>query len=288
MPCFFGIPIFKSFSKDKLQQKIHDLHFWLKVLIFPFLHLLAPLLMILIKVVATFRPTNKFVVSQKKLASLGESAFEATPQLFLQIKIAFDFESPVSKLQIVSIISSAMALSFPNCEIFIENQRSSSSSSFVLILKYFPVFFSNMAFRILAISIGVILLRFLILAVLGVYWILLGTLAQTIFRPGLNADFLECTILSFVTVSNIQNRPNSEAQQRFRCLGFYFTLIIYTALLLIFGIICNVSPESIFIPGVTGNSLYWDMIPLVKVSLPIHHVFGRYYTKDLLAGYFPI
>ena len=72
---------------------------------YPLLVFLTPIIFLLLKFRAIF-PHNWFIKSQKIVMSLGEAAWEASPQLTLQIFIVLmNIDQPVSKLQLVVILA---------------------------------------------------------------------------------------------------------------------------------------------------------------------------------------
>ena len=103
---------------------------------------------------------------QAKDASSGESLFEATPQIILQVCfLLIDFDTP-TKTQIWSVFSSAVTLTYLNTETYIESHEkflvleygnTSTLKELLNIGKFFPIFFLASIFRLL-IAMGVPLL----------------------------------------------------------------------------------------------------------------------------------
>ena len=84
--------------------------------------------------------------------AMGESAWEATPQLTLQLYIVLTtIDQDLQLIQIMVIASSALTLPIPAIELYL--QSNGKEESLKSILFYFPLFFFATVFRIMSVSI---------------------------------------------------------------------------------------------------------------------------------------
>ena len=85
--CFWSLTLYYvGFSRLKeIRKIIFSTQFIPKFFLFPFFYYLTPVIIILLKVVKILKPSSSFVKKQAKDASSGESLFEATPQIILQV-----------------------------------------------------------------------------------------------------------------------------------------------------------------------------------------------------------
>ena len=133
------------------------------VLFYPVLVVCTPLLIILVKMRVVF-PSDYFIKTQKSMVAMGESAWEATPQLVLQLYIVFlTIDRDIKWIQIMAIASSAFTLPIPAIELYLEGKN--QEATIKTILMYFPLFFLANVFRIASVSI--------FLAILSLPWTLL-------------------------------------------------------------------------------------------------------------------
>ena len=120
-------------------------------LVYPVLALLCPVLIVMMKIRVVFS-CDWFVKTQKVIMAMGESAWEATPQLTLQLYIVLTtIDQDLQLIQIMVIASSALTLPIPAIELYL--QSNGKEESLKSILFYFPLFFFATVFRIMSVSI---------------------------------------------------------------------------------------------------------------------------------------
>ena len=123
----------------------------ISILLLPIL----PIIFLQIKLLAVFKPNDKFIQAQARLGSRGEALFEATPQFILLLYNVLTSLQP-TPVQIFSMVTSSLTLSLPNLELYLTSR--SKEFGFKNILKNFSVFFSFSLFK--ALSVSLIFLHF--------------------------------------------------------------------------------------------------------------------------------
>ena len=107
--------------KNKSQVSGQSQGFRLKLLLFPLMYILSPLIFLYIKLLSIFKRDNKLMDHQKKMISTGEAVLEASPQYCLQMFILLHTLDPTPS-QWFSIITSLITLNIPNIEKYFGTQ----------------------------------------------------------------------------------------------------------------------------------------------------------------------
>ena len=106
-------------STKKLFEGKHNLKFFFIV---PLIILLSPIIMVFIHTLALFKPESEYIQMQKRVVKRGESSWEASCQLILQMFVVMRTLNPSWK-QIASIVASALSVSIASAEIYLETQN---------------------------------------------------------------------------------------------------------------------------------------------------------------------
>ena len=217
--------------------KVMTIDFCLKFLTYPLIILISPCLVVLIKL-RTILPHNINLSKQKSTMSAGESLFEATPQLALQIYIVLTRSDRFpSYLQWAAMVGSLLTLALPSIETFLDEKQ---KNGFNNIAKYFPVFFCNISFRVLSLSIVVTYFKFGALLIwLGLYMPLSALCVTIIYHHHhwtLKWIFTEETEyramvfgFSFATATNLSDTKDSVF---WRKVSAYWVFCFYCVILL--------------------------------------------------------
>ena len=240
-----------------------------KFLLFPLFYCLTPFLIILLKVLKLLRPSSPFVGSQVKIASTGESLFESTPQVMLQVYIILDNLYPPSLTQVLSIFSSAMTLSYLNIETYL---LSYDKYSFPNILKCFPLFLLASSFRVITIALAGVMVNGAGAFLIGVAYVVLLYIISRILNKIYNlkseenwqSQRSEFCILSFLTMTNL---ANSKMASIFRFISFYFITSTNLLIITIWQLICNIDPSGYWIPTfppIDGTSIIWRLVVFIQ------------------------
>ena len=211
------------------------------------------------------KPSSSFVKKQAKEASSGESLFEATPQIILQVCILLIKFDPPTETQISSIISSAASLTYLNTETYIESHEkflvleygnTSTKRELLNIAKFFPLFFLASIFRLLiAIGVpmldglGVMAIAIVMVAVLFIVSIILNKKYDLKSEENWQSQRAEFCLLSFLTMTNL---TDSRVAAMLRMFSFYFVTCTYLLISTVFLIICNIDPFGHEIPRFGG------------------------------------
>ena len=100
-----------------------------------------------------------FIRTQKVMMAYAEAAWEATPQMTLQFYIILVYaDQKIELVQYYSILSSALVLSIPSIETYLQGQE--REVKLLKILGYYPLFFTANLFKILSTAIILVLFTF--------------------------------------------------------------------------------------------------------------------------------
>ena len=100
-----------------------------------------------------------FIRTQKVMMGYAEAAWEATPQMTLQFYIILVYaDQKIELVQYYSILSSALVLSIPSIETYLQGQE--REVKLLKILGYYPLFFTANLFKILSTAIILVLFTF--------------------------------------------------------------------------------------------------------------------------------
>ena len=228
-------------------------------LIFPFLLILSPLFLLLIKFLAIVKPKNDLIQNQSRYCSLGESILEATPQLCLQLYVIFNSMSPSWK-QIFSIITSSLTLGLPNMEKFL-NYPDFQLKSFA---KYFLIFFLNSVFRVSSLSLittffhtYTFLIFFIVIVIEMTMILILLPIYKLYNEEDLQLQWIECGFLSWLTMTNFDN---TKAAVMLRMASTYFIFFLYSAFLLSITTICAINPNIVILSSFGIQELFAEVI----------------------------
>ena len=265
-----------------------------KALCYPLLLVVAPLLNIVIKFQSFLWPTSKFIESQKKIVSLNESAFEALPQLSLQLYIVLHNMVSPSWVQLFSIISSSMTLSLPHILKFIENHNGpelETKEKLKHVAKYFLIFFLNSLFKISSTVIFFLFFDKFHLASILVYNVILykfinfcGGYFNISNKKDFKIQMKESATMGFATTSNLEN---TQAAKRCRLLSFYYNLISYILALVSILIICYInftdSTPKLALKYLPLMNVKWGELNIVKDITYCYIVLGSVIAVGLLS-----
>ena len=216
-------------------------------LFFPFVFLLSPLVALVVSFRAIFRHNDVFwrVLTEYKFI---ECFIETSTQLCLQVYILMkDYPHPPTVLQTLSVTSATLCVAIPAMEKYLQHKPYTFKNYF----KFYPIFASNILFRIFTWSIIFFYFYFFYgVVILVCYMGLLASinlfLVKVIFAKDEKAwsDYKsqvgEMTVQSFLTISNLQETPAAIFCRKF---SFYASLFFNFSILLILLILCNLGVE---------------------------------------------
>ena len=242
------------------------------VLFIPLL-IFSPGIYVIIKFLAIFKVKNTLLQSQSSYGSRGEAILEAAPQLGLQLYIALLSLEP-SLTQILSIITSAAILSLPNIENYVAARG--LDFGFRTIFKNSLVFLPASLFKVLSVSILCVFLRgwtaLIIVATITLVFVCL-LITVRCFYDDLNDNgdddqqAWESVFLSWLTLAGL---GSSEYASVCRLYSTLLVTIIYSLVLTLILIVCNVDPDSGYIHG-PGP---WIELELVKKPVYMNLILG--------------
>ena len=211
---------------------------------------LTPLLFLAIKIAVVVRPENKFIVAQSKIVSFGETVFESTPQLILQLYIILQNWSTYSITQWFSIATSSMSLCLANLDKYLININKTGFKNFV---KYFPLIFLNSIFKVLSLVIIIVTIR---------GWSSLFIFLQLFLSFMINwktqTSNVESDTLGWLTITNLENKLNAT---KIRMVSIYYNVVVYSVVLLIILFVANTVPENVYI---YVHGFYWSDLELIQ------------------------
>ena len=264
-----GTGVYNFFSSVKVDLSPTKYHF----IFFMPLIIFSPFIFIIIKLFAIFKATNRFVQSQSGYGTRGEAILEAAPQLGLQLYIVMLSLDPTSN-QILSIITSAATLSLPNIENYISARG--GDFGFKTIIKNIPVFLPASLFKVLSVSILCVFLKgwtaLIIVATITLVFVCL-LITVRCFYDDLNDNgdddqqAWESVFLSWLTLAGL---GSSEYASVCRLYSTLLVTIIYSLVLTLILIVCNVDPDSGYIHG-PGP---WIELELVKKPVYMNLILG--------------
>ena len=243
----------QRFLSDVRRIALSFTYFWT----FPLFFAVSPFLIVLLKF-RSILPHNIYVLKLKCSLSLGESLLEATPQLILQFYIVLTrFGRGTSSSQWVAIAASLLSLSIPAIETFLDNKK---MHGFKYIGTYFPVFFLNMFFRVLSVSItsrflgtSCLIVIFFLFVVFGIFKYYPNWSPNNVQRI---AEFFESSILSPITISNLRNTREARSARKW---STYWITGLHITTLLIIMIFCNLGVDVEI-----DIDIWWSDLPLVE------------------------
>jgi len=231
---------------------------FLSSIIFCFLPPISPFILLLIEFVAVIKPNSKFIKSQVKIANRGESIFEATPQLILQLFIIL-FSGSASSSQVFSIVTSTASLCLPNIEDYLE-ARSKEFGIQQVMKNLFP-FLTITLYKIFTFSIICMFFKYdnfpySLFFPLGYFLLLLMFLGIVLKHFKLTEEdgwfaqiHFEELLLSWMTLTHL---GNSRTDAIIRTTSSLFVIVYNTGVLATVMVICNLNPEIFFFFGVTS------------------------------------
>ena len=211
-----------------------------------------------IKASTILRPNDELIKNQAKLATQGETVLESTPQLILQLYIVMT-KFDATGAQWFSITTSALSFCMGNLELYLDARNKSGLKNIVI---YFPLFFMTSIFKVMSLAIFVTFTQL---------WSLLGLcctlpIVRIFGKPFLrrykfdgdsNNNIINYSFnLHWLTFSPLSK--SGHATRGITLLTYYF-FVIYTMFLIVIALICNISPASVTIPGVSGSIIWADM-----------------------------
>ena len=229
---------------------------------------ISPAIFIGIKLLAIFKSGNTLLQSQSTFGSRGEGILEAAPQLGLQLYIVMLSLKPTQN-QVLSILTSVATLSLPNIENYVASRG--GEFGFKPIIKNIWLFLPASLFKILSISLLAVFLRGWVILVIVLItalmlWVVVITSRcynfSTISTAGDDLHIFECILLSWLTLGGLGSSRDAAVHRLFSTLT---VTIIYSLILVIIMIICNVDPDSGYV-YVTFEleQLLWSELHLVK------------------------
>ena len=237
-----------------LRENLGLLHF----LFFPVVFIFSPVLFLSIKAFTILRPNDEMIKSQAKVVTQGETILESTPQLILQLYIVMSMWNATGA-QWFSITTSAFSFCTGNLILFLEKRNKSGLKNIVI---YFPLFFMTSIFKVMSLAIFVTFTQL---------WSLLGLcctlpIVRIFGKPFLrrykfdgdsNTNIINYSFnLHWLTFSPLSKSGHST--RGITLLTYYF-FVIYTMFLIVIALICNISPASVTIPGVSGSIIWADL-----------------------------
>ena len=220
--------------KDQSKTIKEKWNFFLKYqisgfLFYPVMVLLSPFLLLVIKFLSVFKPKNEFIKHQARSSSRGESIFESTPQIILQLYIVFfNFTKP-SALQVFGILSSALSI----CICHLKKYEETREHKFGLraFLKNILFFSTHSIFRVLSVSIFLSLKTIGLIFLTICYWVpaflifftmvMKFVLKKKIIRH--RHQIKESIFLGWINLTNLENTKTSA---KFRLYTSAYTTIV--------------------------------------------------------------
>ena len=275
------------------------------IFFFPLL-ILAPVIFIIIKLLAIIKEENRFLKSQSSYGSRGEAILEAAPQLGLQIYIALLTMNP-SLNQKLSILTSAATISFPIIETYVSARG--MDFGFRSIMQNFLVFLSTSLFKVASVSIigvfmngwaiplimSIIILELVCLLSLETFYDIgpaevttpctssnhspgngIGveetylssySCAETLVIADRKQQLMECVFLSWMTLTNL---GNSKRAAVYRVVSTFLITFIYTVILIVFLIICKTNVSDGYTYRIHETGITWTELPLVSLQNGIY------------------
>ena len=204
-------PSKKEVDKRTKRQRITS--FAIHSLPFPLLLIFSPIIFLIMKGLAVFKPKSELLRLQSTIGNRGEAILEAAPQFALQCYIAF-VTLDLTWTQYFSIITSALTLSIPNMEQYVTSRSEEFGPK--SILKNIAVFFPGSLFRILAVSILGVFLKMWASVIFGAAISMLALcllIMVRCYKLSLGKDTWqqvgECLLLSWLTITNLTSGKSS-------------------------------------------------------------------------------
>ena len=245
-----------SLLKFKQSSEVSDelktpLKIFLQSLLFPFVFFLSPLLGLVVAFRGIFPHNADFRCALLEFKFI-ECVTETSTQLCLQFFIVLtNFPLPPSNTQLQSIFFGVFTVAIPAMEKFLESNKPYSFFNYV---KYYPIFFFNVVFRILTWSI--IFMYFYFFYGVVIFICHIGLLASmnyfvmTQFYPEMikekhnyvdyKSQLGEMAIQNFLTIPNLMDTKAARFCRKF---SFYACLVINISVLLMLVILCNLGIE---------------------------------------------
>ena len=257
------------------------------IMIIIFLLPISPIIFLIVKLMAIFKPNCPFIQAQARMGSRGEAVLEATPQFGLQLYVVLT-TLKLKPLTIFSIATSALSLSLPNIEKYVTAR--SQEYGFRTILTNIPVFLTFSLFKVLsvtivwrffnAISFGLIFIEIMLVAIfMGIFKICFNLEKKWFIRG------LESVFLGWLTMTNQENSKGA-AFARFVS---SMVALIFKSLTLVFifwkgKTHCDFLKE--LIPHeVDGLHLDWSKLELMKDDPKISFFFQKEEVGEVLFPY---
>ena len=231
----------------------------------------SPVIFIIIKFLAILKSGNTLLKSQSTWGTRGEVILEAAPQLGLQLYIVMLTLNP-RKSQVLSILTSAATLSLPNIENFVVARG--GDFGFKSAVKNILVFIPASLFKILSVSLlGLFLRGWLILIIVVIIVLLYATVLITFRYYNLprkvdDAQQAGECLLAWLTLVGLGKRKSAAL---FRLFSTLLITIIYSLILVIIMIICNVNPNSGYVYGAV---LAWSDLKIVQDRFYLNLLLG--------------
>lgn len=188
---------------------------------YPFLFILSPALILLIKLQKITNPTNELVKAQNMVVSQGQALMKSMPKIILQIYIFIaNTHKPISYISILSTVSSALTITLPAIEQFLLHRKLEKTPNNYA--KYGIIFVSNNLFRVLSAAIYLANYRIesMIFFFVSTFVLLYPVLSYAYSIEPIDE---ETQILAHITITNIQ-KTERDVKIRIRC--FYSSLIL--------------------------------------------------------------
>ena len=250
-------------NRSLIKSHIGLLHF----LFFPVAFIFSPVLILAIKASTILRPDDEMIRNQAKVATQGETVLEATPQLILQLYIVMT-KFNATGAQWLSITTSALSFCIGNLELYLDAREKSGLKNIAI---YFPLFFMTSIFKVM--SLAIFATFFQLWSILGIFviegWIIYPILRRYKYdgdRRVKNYNFN----LQWLTFSPLLKFGYST---RAITLNTYAFFIFYTMFLIVIALICNISPVSVTIPGLSGG-ISWADLEIVRHITYINIIVG--------------
>ena len=178
-----------------------------------------------------------------------------------------------SYFQWSAMMASLLSLAIPATEIFLANKNIHDK---IPALKYWPVFFLNIVFRVFSLSvigsacrILVILIFLMIVSILFLCGFTIECYNKTLsgqtlpLETDFRKQYFESFLLSFITITNLDN---TRAAVFWRKVSSYSILVYYTVILLIIFIILIQEDNLEFLPNLP-NATFLKILIIITISL---------------------
>ena len=201
----------------------------LKALVFPVLLIFCPIILLILRLMAALKTSSGLIRNQSENLVL---IFKGPTKLCLSLYILFVFGIPGNLLlYLLGIIFLIATNSFTNTVKYykLEKETWNTGPLEIYSFPYYPIFFTNLLSRALAVSVIMVYYKHQALIPMGVYcWILWRiTRYCNLNQQEDKTQFLEASLFGPITVTNLQNTKSSKIFIRISAyLNFVTTTVV--------------------------------------------------------------